>query len=234
MPQVKALQSISRLVGQLVCLLAAIIIACWAVLVFSGTPEPAAKVMGVVSTRRLFVGCFLMLMGASLWIQHEGRNVRKAKIAALGALCISGYDFLHYMIYRGLGAGPMSFRNDITAPIGLHIASSGMIASIALCFMRPGEGKPPRKTATRLAYVVAAISSASLVCQWLNTRAADTGLDYIGRDAMAACATASLLLVAFGIVCSRPEAIFPRLIFSPSKKGSMARSSRSSSSGPRS
>jgi PAS domain S-box-containing protein len=223
MPQVKALQSISRLVGQLVCLLAAIIIACWAVLVFSGTPEPAAKVMGVVSTRRLFVGCFLMLMGASLWIQHEGRNVRKAKIAALGALCISGYDFLHYMIYRGLGAGPMSFRNDITAPIGLHIASSGMIASIALCFMRPGEGKPPRKTATRLAYVVAAISSASLVCQWLNTRAADTGLDYIGRDAMAACATASLLLVAFGIVCSRPEAIFPRLIFSPSKKGSMAR-----------
>ncbi|HZZ18655.1 MAG TPA: hypothetical protein VFE25_04765, partial [Opitutaceae bacterium] len=95
MPQEKALQSIAKLVGQLVCLLAAIIIVCWTVLALSGTPEPAVKVMGVVSTRRLFVGCFLFLMGASLWIQHAGRNVRKAKLAALGAFCISGYDFLH-------------------------------------------------------------------------------------------------------------------------------------------
>jgi PAS domain S-box-containing protein len=223
MPQEKALQSIAKLVGQLVCLLAAIIIACWAVLVFSGTPEPAIRVMGVISSRRLFVGCFLMLMGTSLWLQYAGNNVKKAKLAALGALGISVFDFLHYIIYRGLGAGPFSIKNDITAPIGLHIAASGIFASLALCFMRASDGRPPRRAATRLAYVVAVISTASLFCQWLNTRAADTGLDFIGRDAMAACATASLLMVAFGIVCSRPEATLPRLIFSPSKKGVMAR-----------
>ncbi|HEY5227782.1 MAG TPA: PAS domain-containing protein, partial [Opitutaceae bacterium] len=106
---------------------------------------------------------------------------------------------------------------------GLHIAVSGVVASIALCYLHRSEGRPPRRAATRLAYVVAAISGASLVCQWLNTRAADTGVDFIGRDAMAACATASLLLIAFGITCTQPEAAIPRIMFSTSRRGALAR-----------
>jgi PAS domain S-box-containing protein len=223
MPQVKALQSIAKLVGQLVCVLAGIIIACWVILQFSAAPATGSGLPSGGSPRRLFVGCFLMCMGASLWLQHAGNRVRPSKFMGFLALCISGFDLIHFILYRGLGPGPVSFRHDITAPIGMHIAVSGVVASLALCFLRREDGRPPRRAATRLAYLVAAISGASLVSQWLNTRAADVGVDFIGRDAMAACATASLLLVAFGITCTRPEASVPRMMFSSSKRGVMAR-----------
>jgi PAS domain S-box-containing protein len=223
MPQEKTLQSIAKLVGQLVCVLAAIILACWAILLFSASPEPSALVQGTVAPRRFLVGCFLLLMGTSLWLQHEGKRVAAAKAAAIAALATAGLDLVHYVTHWLVGSGPFSFSRDVTGPIGLHIATAGVITSLALLLLRSRDGAPPRIAATRLAYAASAISVSSLACQWLNTRAADTGVDFIGRDAMAACATASLLLVSFGILCTRPNATMPRLIFSPSRRGVVAR-----------
>jgi PAS domain S-box-containing protein len=223
MPQEKTLQSIAKLIGQLVCVLAAIILACWAVLSFSMATDPAAGVPGVVSPRRLYVGCFLLFMGSSLWLQHAGSRVKAAKLAAIGALALSGVDFYHYFTRRWLQSGPFTLSKDVTSAIGLHIAVSGIIASLSLLFLRQRSGSPPRPWAARLSYAVGAISIASLFCQWLSVRPADTGNDFIGRDAMAACATASLILVSFGILCTRTSATVPRLIFSPARKGVLAR-----------
>src|SRR5580698_9420567 len=97
MPQEKTLQSIAKLVAQLVCVLAAIILVCWLILFFSPNPEPSAAVQGPVSPRRFFVGSFLLLLGSSLWLQHAGERVKAAKAAALGALAIASYDFIHYL-----------------------------------------------------------------------------------------------------------------------------------------
>jgi len=217
MPQEKTLRSIARLVGQLVVVLAVIMLTCWIILAISGGSLP-----DMYSPRRLFVGFFVLLLGASLWMQYAGgRQVGEAKAAAAAALVLALIDLTHYLAHFSFAA--FTVGRFLVAAIGFHIALGGIMAGATLLFLFPRGATSPRAGVTRFAYLIGGLAACSLFCQWLNTRANDTAADFIGRDAMAACATAGLLLTSFGILCTRPEARLPTLLFAVSARGTVAR-----------
>jgi PAS domain S-box-containing protein len=218
MPQEKTLHSIAKLVGQLVCVLAVIIIGCWIILTVSGGSDPSA-----FTPRRLFIGFFLLLLGASLWLQHAGQRLAEAKAAAAVALAVAIVDATHFLSHINFASPTTTMARLALGGIGLHTAVGGILSGLSLLLLYPGAGRPPRPGATRIAYLVGALAAGSLVAQWMATRANDTAVDFIGRDAMAACATAALLLVSLGILCTRPRARLPTLLFAPTRRGVIAR-----------
>jgi PAS domain S-box-containing protein len=208
------LHSIAKLFGRLVFVLGVVILISAVTYYF-----PIGSGQVGFALRRMEVGLVMVMLGLSLWVQHEGRRIRTAKGLAGAGFAVACVNMVQFVSLSAANPGPFSLRHDVVEAIGAHIAVGAVAASVALFFMNSDRRRGP----TWLAALVALIASTSLVCQWLYAGNSVMRVDAVGRDAAAACATVSLLLLSGGIISSRPDDSLPRLIFASTAKGMLAR-----------
>jgi PAS domain S-box-containing protein len=212
------LQSIARLFGQLVCVLGVIILvgaAAYSVPLESGQ-------LGF-AIRRSGVGLIILFLGSSLWLQYAGRRIAAAKAFAAAAFALGVVSLIQFIALTRQIPGPFSFRRDVVEAIGSHVVIGSLAASMALFYLFSGKARAPSSAPVWLAAFVALAASVSVVCQWIYAANEIARVDAVGRDATAACATISLLLLSGGIICSRPNDSLPRAVFASTTKGAYLR-----------
>jgi PAS domain S-box-containing protein len=218
MPHFKTLYSLARLAGQLVCLLGFLIVVGAALYPFIDASLPRGIILG-----RVTIGLTLLLCGSALWLKSRASPPpaaeRTAQLAAAAALA----TLAQILVRTFRDPTPFSLHYSILSAVSLHGSVAAVAAAAALVLLKPDTGRRTGSAPIWLASLVLVLQFGSLVSQAASVGDADISANSLGRDAVAACATVSLLLLGAGIFCMRPDAWASRLVFGTSRSGMLVR-----------
>ena len=206
MPNEEFLYRGAKLAGQLVCLIAAVVL-------LGGLLDPTATPFARTGLSWLPVatGLGLACAGSSLWLQHRGRRLRPARFCAATALMLAGAGLW------GIFSAGHATQAWTELPLLLGLAT-GAAALLGL----HRETNPPRASLPLwLAGAVLALAGGSLIHQCIRSDASGAG--FLSPSAMAAGATGGLLLLGAGLLGARPVDDLPRRLLSPTRRGRLTR-----------
>ena len=153
MPNEEFLYRGAKLAGQLVCLIACVVL-------LGGVVDPAAAAGARTGFSWLPVatGLGLACAGSSLWLQHRGERLRPARLCAAIALLLAGAG-----LWGIFAAGPVT-EVWVGLPLGLGLAT-GAVALLGL----HRKSSPPRAARPLwLAAAVLVLAGGSLIHQCLG------------------------------------------------------------------
>jgi diguanylate cyclase (GGDEF)-like protein len=184
---------------------------------------------GYVSMRPNSAVAFLFA-GLSLWLLHDGRQQGIQRALALLVVGIGAATLFEYVSGQSLGIDEILFRDTAASPFPGRMAHTTAATLALLGLALAIQGRPRKSLALSQALALAAALAATValvgylygVPFLYGAALHDTRL--AGSTAsMAVHTAAAALILAFGILLSRPEDGLMRIFLSPTDGGFVAR-----------